>query len=64
MTTCDICKKEVPDIFIAPMFHDGQYYHVDPECALKMTGGSSFQGEMAQEMLENFREWRDNAKTF
>jgi hypothetical protein len=65
MTTCLECKKDCPDEFIAPMFVNGTYTYVDPECALAITNKvhgfnrTSFKGKMAQQMLEDFREWKE-----
>ena len=63
---CSRCEIEAPFNFIQPMFIGGSGYHlVCPECALAITNeihGSNFtgfQGEMAQEILEQFREWKE-----
>lgn len=71
---CGICGKETPDEFLSP-FH---YYIpgvrserviADPECALaclnKIHGDNrtEFTGDIAQQMLENFREWKNEERT-
>lgn len=61
---CVICHKKYPARFIQPMFFLGGYHSVDPECALAITNEirgtnlTEFSGEMAQQLLEDFREWR------
>lgn len=60
---CELCEIEIPDRFLQPMFVNGMYINVDPECALALTNKihgtnrSEFKGQMAQQLLEDFRDW-------
>ena len=61
---CERCKKQIPDRFISPMFVGGGYIRVDPECALEIMNEvhgnkfTKFNGEVAQQMLEDFRDFK------
>lgn len=65
---CDRCKRSLPCHFVQPMFIHGGYAWVDPKCALeimrKVHGHyfESFQGENAQELLEEFEAWKQLQK--
>lgn len=60
---CQRCNKNYPDRFLAMMAVQGKYTRVDPECALEIMTEvhgfdfTEFNGEVAQQMLEDFREW-------
>jgi len=62
---CDKCKQDYPDRFVQPMFAEGNYTNLDPECALKEMSRvhgfefTKFTGTYAQELLEDFREWKE-----
>jgi len=58
MARCEMCKTETPRQFLALLISNGTFSFVDPECALKVQGKDRFHGEMAQQMLEDFREWK------
>jgi hypothetical protein len=58
MARCEMCKTKIPRRFLAPLFSNGAYSLVDPECALKVQGSDRFHGEIFQQMLEDFREWK------
>lgn len=56
---CDVCKQTYPSRFVQPMYHNGVYYRSCPECPLKLTNRTEYSGPMAQQLLEDFREWKD-----
>ena len=61
---CHRCERWYPEKFIRPFFTAGEYYDLDPECALKTKNedygfnDTKFSGEMAQQLLEDFREFK------
>lgn len=61
---CEQCNKYYPERFMYPMFINGNYTMVDPECALKLknqihgTNHTSFIGTIAQQTLEDFRKYK------
>ncbi len=63
---CDRCGKLIPDRFISPLFADGVYTNVDPECALERMSEihghklTQFTGTYAQQLLEDFQEWKES----
>lgn len=61
---CERCGKQIPDRFISPLFANGVYTNVDPECALEIMSEvhgreiTKFRGQVAQEMLEDFQAFK------
>jgi hypothetical protein len=62
---CQRCRKKYPDRFVEPMFANGGYIYLDPECVLKEMSEvhgyqfTEFTGTQAQQLLEDFREWKE-----
>ena len=64
---CKRCYCWYPERFIFPFFTDGEYYDLDPECALKTKNEvhglnhTEFSGVMAQQLLVDFKKWKKEA---
>ena len=62
---CMKCEEWVPKNFINPFYTNGEYYYLDPECGLEFkneihgSNHKTFSGGMAQQLLEDFRKWKD-----
>ena len=66
---CNKCGGDYPHRFIQPMITSLGNTNVDPECALGIknalhgTEDTVFKGEAAQDLLDDFRQWKeDNTK--
>ena len=66
MNKCEHCCIEFPDEFYNPMWVNGGFMNYCPACALlvrnRLAGlpeKTPFKGEMAQQIVEDFNEWKE-----
>lgn len=70
METCEKCKIKFPDEFYSPFIHMGGQSCLCPECVLEkrneihgLPKGTPFRGQVAQQMLDDFKEWKKKQKS-
>lgn len=66
---CENCKIHAPDKFIQQFLQNHEEFRLCPDCALKtrnkfhgLPADTPFAGEMANELWEDFQQWKQSTK--